>query len=125
MQRGSARRALADETGAGSVLCVAIVAVVLLVIALLLSVTNALAVKHQVQTSADAAALAAADVAAGVVSGYPCEVAAAVAEREGVVLGSCQMQGMVAEVTASRVVLGIEVDARSRAGPADGRAPPV
>ena len=76
-----------------------------------------LAVRQAVAGAADAAALAAADVASGLVSGYPCATAALVAAANGAAVASCAVDGLVVTVSASRDILGLAVTATATAGP--------
>jgi secretion/DNA translocation related TadE-like protein len=110
------------ERGAGTVaalgLGLAIVAVFLLAVPLYV----ALAARHAVTGAADAAALAAADAASGLVPGHPCDLAARVAAANGASVEDCAVDGLVATVTVGRTVLGLAVSERASAGPA-GSAP--
>lgn len=108
---------MTGETGAGSVLAVALVGAIAALASLTLPLYMGLAVRQSVSAAADAAALAAADVAAGIVPGYPCDAARAVAAANGAELGSCELDGLVATVSASRLILGIAVTSRATAGP--------
>ena len=74
-------------------------------------------VKHRVKDAADAAALAAADVAIGLAPGAPCDLAAAVAEGNGASVLACRVDGLVATVTAGVTVLSLPITATSTAGP--------
>jgi secretion/DNA translocation related TadE-like protein len=67
--------------------------------------------------TADAAALAAADVASGLVSGFPCARAARVAAANRASLASCAVDGLIVTVVVSRSILGITVTATATAGP--------
>lgn len=96
---------------------VGIVAALVTVTALLLPLGSALVVRQLVAGAADAAALAAADVASGLLPGVPCSVAETVTAAHGVVLTGCSVTGAVVVVSAERSVLGIPVIATSRAGP--------
>lgn len=109
--------ALRDDRGSGSVLALAVVAATLVVTALLMTLGAAFTVKHQVQGAADAAALAAADVSAGFVGGYPCEAAKRVAELNGAGLADCELAGVTAAVRVQRSFMGIIVAVSARAGP--------
>ncbi|MFS0712424.1 helicase [Microbacterium sp. 2P01SA-2] len=68
---------------------------------------------------ADTAALAAADTALGFVGGVPCDRAAQVVERAGLVLTVCETDGVVATVVVGATVSAFAVQARARAGPAE------
>lgn len=75
--------------------------------------------RHRAAGAADAAALAAADAAAGWVEGEPCALAAELAEAARVRLSSCTVDTATAEarVTVSvRTPIG-STQMRSRAGP--------
>jgi secretion/DNA translocation related TadE-like protein len=111
-----------DERGSGAVLSLAPVAALAAVVTILLPFALLMPVKHRVKDAADAAALAAADVAVGLVPGAPCEVAATVVEGNGAELADCRMDGPIATVTAAATVAGVPVRATSSAGPPpDGR----
>lgn len=113
----SARSGLKGDSGAGSVLTVALVGAVAAVASLSLPLYMALAVRQSVAAAADAAALAAGDVAVGIAGGYPCDVAARVAAANGASLQSCEADGLVMTVSVSRALLGFPVVARATAGP--------
>lgn len=110
-------RSLRDETGAGSILVVAILAAVLGLSALSVPLYSVLAVKRVTSGAADAAALAAADVAIGRSPGVPCVAAARIAEANGTVLAACQPDGLVVTVRVEAGVLGFTVSATASAGP--------
>lgn len=74
----------------------------------------------QVSTSADAAALAAADTASGFATGAPCERARELVERAGFALSGCRLDGLVATVEVSATAGVLPVVARARAGPPPG-----
>lgn len=109
---------LSSERGAGSVLALAVIAALLGLAALTLPVSAALVAKQRVTGAADAAALAAADVATGLVAGYPCAVAASVAAANGAVLAGCQIDGLVVTVQVSATIGVLPVAAAATAGPA-------
>jgi secretion/DNA translocation related TadE-like protein len=108
---------VAGEDGSGSVLAVALGASVLVLTGLALPLNQALTVRQTVANAADAAALAAADTASGLVSGYPCENAAEAARLNGAELGECVVEELVVKVSAVRRVLGVPVTVWARAGP--------
>ncbi|HEU0257272.1 MAG TPA: Rv3654c family TadE-like protein [Microbacteriaceae bacterium] len=104
------------ERGAGSVLAVAVLAVVT-VFAVALAVASVVAVEgRRAQAAADLAALAAADTASGLVPGIPCDTALRVARANDAALQACALEGQVALVT---VEAGARWPVRStaRAGP--------
>jgi secretion/DNA translocation related TadE-like protein len=101
---------------------VALVASVLLLAGLALPLNAALTTRQLTANAADAAALAAADTASGLVPGYPCANAAEAARLNGAVLGDCAVHGLEARVTAMRHVLGVVVSVAARAGPPSAKA---
>ena len=106
------------ERGSGSVLAVALLGALFTLTAVLVPVLALLPVNQAVQGAADAAALAAADVASGLVPGVPCVTAARSAELNGALLVACSVDGLNATVVVSRTVGGFPIGSRARAGPA-------
>ena len=106
-----------NEQGAGSVLVLGVVAACVTVSLLVIPIYRGAVTKRLVANAADAAALAAADVAIGIVPGVPCEAASTAAVLNGARLSECVLSGAVATVTAESSVLGVPVRARARAGP--------
>jgi len=113
-------RDLTGERGAGSVLAVAIVASIVGVTSMFIPLYTGLQLRHVLSGTADAAALAAADVAVGISRGFPCEVAAEFAAANGATLSSCTVDGLVVTVSVSRPFFGILVTAFATAGPPTG-----
>ena len=113
--RAASRRWRGDR-GAGTVLALAIVAATTIATIAVLGVAAALAVRHRAATAADAAALAAADVVLGAVTGEPCARAEHVASANGVDLFSCRVEGAEAVVAVRTEVLGVPVEVQARAG---------
>lgn len=105
------------ERGAGTVVALGLGLAIVAVLMLAVPLSAALVTRHAVAGAADAAALAAADAASGLVPGYPCETAARVAAANGVVLASCTVDGLVATVSLSRGILGLAITERATAGP--------
>lgn len=105
------------ETGSGGVLALALVAATILLAGLTLPIGAMLAGKQRAVAAADAAALAAADVAVGIVAGFPCEVAASVAEANGARLAACEVDGLIATVHVTGSLAGPRVMAGATAGP--------
>lgn len=112
-----ALRIVRDERGAASVLAIALVAATLIALGLLAPLCAAYAARQQAAGAADAAALAAADTASGLVSGVPCERASRAAELNGATLDACEVTGLIALVQVSTAVLGLPITASARAGP--------
>ena len=111
-------RAAADR-GAGTVLVVALVAVVLSAGLALVAAGVALARGQQLSAAADAAALAAGDVLLGWVAGEPCAVATRVAAAHDARLEHCSSEGLAVTVRVRASILGIVVERSARAGAAD------
>ena len=117
-----------DDHGAGTVIGVGIAAALLCCVAVFAPVVSASVMRHRGATVADAAALAAASAAAGLVMGDPCERAAQVASAGGVSLALCDVDGLVVTVAVSVPILGAELSVYATAGPPPefpyGRGPP-
>ncbi|MEP6480452.1 MAG: Rv3654c family TadE-like protein [Rhodoglobus sp.] len=108
------------EHGSGSILAVALVAGLASLASLSLPLYMGLATRQSVAAAADAAALAGADVEVGILSGYPCDAASRVAAANGAALSSCDSDGLVVTVSATRYILGIPVTSFASAGPPEG-----
>ncbi|WP_162940254.1 Rv3654c family TadE-like protein [Gryllotalpicola protaetiae] len=108
---------LRRERGSGSVLAVAVLGAIVLVSGAAVLGLGALAAQQGVQAAADAGALAAADTLSGRNAGYPCENAARAAALDQASITSCETDGLVAVVAASRGWSRFELSARARAGP--------
>ena len=107
----------ATDRGAGSVLIVSIVGVLVALTSIVIPSYMALATRQSLLAAADAAALAAADTASGTFAGDPCDRASSVALANGGRLDVCQVDGYVVTVLVSRAVLGIRTTASATAGP--------
>jgi hypothetical protein len=99
------------------VLGVAIIGAILLVVAIELPLYIGLSVRQSVIGAADSAALAAADVAVGIVPGVHCEAAEQIVAANGAVLTGCVADGLVVTVSADRSFLGLHLRAVATAGP--------
>ncbi|MGG5170741.1 Rv3654c family TadE-like protein [Pseudarthrobacter sp. J1738] len=111
-----------EERGAGTVLSVTLCLVLLLLLGGILMFSQAASSAVRAAKAADLAALAAADVARGLASGEPCEVAREVVDKQRATLASCEVLGPEADmviVTATvHIVLGLgDATGRSKAGP--------
>ena len=109
-----------SETGAGSILAIAVLGATVLLTTLVVSILALLTVGRSVANAADAAALAAADTASGAIAGYPCAAAEAVATLNEAAVLRCSVTGLIASVSVTRTVHGIDVSAHARAGPPPG-----
>ena len=110
-----------SEVGAGSILALAIVAVVVVLALAMVGLGVGLVARQRTIAAADASALAAADVLLGAAPGDPCAVARSVAERNGAVLETCELDGFIATVTTASQLAGVPISARSTAGPESAR----
>lgn len=108
---------LRAERGAGSILVVAIIATIVSALLLVAPLCRALVVRAEANGAADAAALAAADVARGLLPGVPCVIAASVATANGAKLDGCRVDGVIVTVRVSVAVLAFSVTAAATAGP--------
>lgn len=104
------------DRGAGSVLVVALIAVVSVAGLTVLGAAHALVRGQQLSSAADAAALAAADVLLGWVPGDPCAAAERIAEAHAVRLTGCDAVGTAVTVRVTLVTLGMTLERSSRAG---------
>jgi secretion/DNA translocation related TadE-like protein len=105
-----------SESGAGSVLVVALIAVVAFAGLTLIGAAQALVRGQQVSAGADSAALAAADVLLGWVAGEPCVVAQQVAEAHSARLVECVSTGLTVQVRVEASIFGVTVSRSARAG---------
>lgn len=105
------------DRGAGTILMVGLIATVVALAALVIPLYWALSVKHSLAGAADAAALAAADTASGLIAGYPCENAARLAAANDADIKECTVDGRIVTVSATRRILGILVTTTATAGP--------
>jgi secretion/DNA translocation related TadE-like protein len=105
------------DRGSGTVLALGVLGATVTVVLTLIPVTGAFVASQRVANAADAAALAAADVASGAVPGVACQLAAAAADLNGAVLGQCELSGAVARVSVSSRWWVFSLGASARAGP--------
>lgn len=108
---------LRGDAGSGSVLAIAVIASAVAVTLMLVSLTQALVLKQRVVAAADAAALAAADTASGALAGFPCDAAQKAARLNGARLDRCEIDGLIASVSAVSSYWGLNISVLARAGP--------
>jgi secretion/DNA translocation related TadE-like protein len=106
-----------EERGSGSLLALAVVAMLAVLTLAAVGVGAALAARQRVIAAADAGALAAADTALGIHPGVPCAEAARVVAAHDATLATCEVEGVVVTVSVSARVAGVFVTAQARAGP--------
>jgi len=104
------------ERGSATVVSLALVLGMLALAGVGMLAAGALLVAHTTQTSADRAALAAADVLVGVGSGEPCVVAREILIQSGAQLLECELSLTGAKVVAGSMVRGVLVTRRAHAG---------
>jgi secretion/DNA translocation related TadE-like protein len=123
----AARRGISrDQDGAGTIVSVAMMGLIVIVTVAASGVVSVVASHRRAQAAADLTALAGA--AALQDGGNACERAAAIAERNGSRLSGCEVDGWNVAVTVvvSSVRLPggpLELPARGRAGPVGVSAP--
>ena len=120
MSRGRALAAvtgIGGDRGSGSILAVAVVAAMLGLVAISTPLYVVLSAKQRAMAAADAAALAAASVALGIVPGLPCAAAASLATANGASLTRCEPDGAIVTVRVSVSAMGFAVPAAATAGP--------
>jgi secretion/DNA translocation related TadE-like protein len=96
---------------------VALLSALFTITAVLIPVLALLPVNQAVQGAADAAALAAADTASGLIPGVPCDAAARAAQLNGANLVGCTIDGLIVTVSVTRPAGLIAIGSRARAGP--------
>jgi secretion/DNA translocation related TadE-like protein len=110
---------LRGERGSGSLLGIAVMGSLAALFCLTTPLYLGLTIAQSVSASADAAALAGADVASGIAPGDPCGVAAEVASADGTNSRACSVDGLDVTVRVDRVFFGLELSAVATAGPPD------
>lgn len=101
-----------NESGAGSVIAIALMVALSGLGMLFLVQTNSVVMRVSVEQAADNAAIAAADSLRGLTTGTPCESAELVAVRSGFAVKRCQFVGndVLVELVSGSIT------ARARAG---------
>lgn len=107
------------QQGSALVLALGIMSMTVTAGALALLSADLLRHGQAVQVVANNAALAASDVARGVVSGHPCTVARHLATHQGVRLESCAITDGLATVIASASRYGFRIEKAAAAKPAE------
>ena len=113
-----------DERGAGTVLVVTMIGLVVTVTVGTSGAVGVVAGHRRAQSAADLSALAGASTLQS--GGDPCQRARVIAGRNGAELQRCQVDGMEVVVVVARNVrlpgMPMELEARARAGPAQNQA---
>ena len=108
---------MVSDVGAGSVLALAVVGVVVSLALSTVALGNGLLARQRTIAAADAAALGAADVLLGAAPGLPCETAELIASVNKTALTSCDLDGYVVTVTVRSAAFGVPITASATAGP--------
>ncbi|MBO0985092.1 Rv3654c family TadE-like protein [Rathayibacter sp. SD072] len=114
---GGPVRVRAPEDGSAATAAIGVVAGTILVTAAVLAGCGALVGHQRAVAAADGAALAAADVASGLLPGEPCGAADRVARAGAAQVSECAVDEGVATVEVVVSVGPVVLPARSRAGP--------
>ncbi|MCU1529604.1 MAG: helicase [Frondihabitans sp.] len=109
-------RRLGSDSGAISVIAVALLAIGVTTTAAVAGSASLLVERHRLGGAADAAALAAADAASGLIPGEPCDAASRLAESNSVSLGACDVDGSTVTVTVSSTLSGVPIEVTATAG---------
>ena len=105
------------QRGSGVVVAVSLMAVAVLLGGVAVTTVDLLRAADRAQRVANLAALAASDVAIGVVSGRPCVVARDVARQQQMELDACEVTGSLATVSISLRRHGVTIQKRAAASP--------
>jgi len=111
------RSADASDRGSGSILAIGIISASVVLIGMTAPLYIGTIAKHRAAAAADSAALAAADVASGLIPGYPCATADLLSIRNGAELVDCSISGLVVSVTVQVDSALGKTRVRAKAGP--------
>lgn len=107
---------LRGDLGSATVLMAGVIGAVVFVSTAIVGVSTVLVERHRLNQAADAASLAAADTAAGLRAGLPCEQAEALAAVNSSTVEACAVEGMTVTVRVRSSVGPIPVHATATAG---------
>jgi secretion/DNA translocation related TadE-like protein len=107
---------LCSEAGTISVIAVALLALGVSTTGAVAGAAALLVERHRLGAAADAAALAAADAASGLLPGEPCGVARRLAESNSASLMRCVVEGFTVTVGVASTVSGVPIEAAATAG---------
>lgn len=116
-KNGALMRPAIGEFGSGTILAMAVVALSVSCLGLSQIVAVNLLTEARLNAVAESAALSADDALRGLTTGYPCEVAKAIATENVVILDECRIVGFEAFVSLHVQSMGIVLSASARAGP--------
>jgi hypothetical protein len=107
------------QRGSGTLMALAILAVISLLGSSAIAVTIGLNEARSVQAVANQAALAVSDVSRGVVSGHPCRIASSLVSGAGYRLQACDVADGKAWIVVTGQWGGMGIEKRAHAGPPD------
>ena len=114
---GFRRGRCVGEDGSGTILAVAVIGLSIACLGITQTIALNLLMGARLNAVADSAALSADDALRGLVTGYPCEVAASIAKENMAILDECRIVGFEAFVKLHVQSMGIVLNASARAGP--------
>jgi secretion/DNA translocation related TadE-like protein len=106
-----------DDSGAGSVLGLGLIFIVLGIMTLSLGITTQSLAIARLQAQTDNAAIAAEDVLRGLAIGFPCETAGEIVQGFGGTLEQCHKVNLDLYISVRSEVLGIVQRVHARATP--------
>ena len=114
---GSLMISLSRDTGSGTVLSLAMIALSVSCLGITQTVALHLLSSARLNATTESAALSADDALRGLITGYPCEIAREIAAENMVILDECRIVGFEAFVKMHVDSMGIVLNATARAGP--------
>lgn len=120
--RGSDGPTTSRDSGAASVLAIALCGALTIACGAVLPLAMSLGASQRADGAADSGALAAADVASGLSPGEPCAIAALVVSANNARMTSCDVDGMVVTIQVGVIVGVVALSARATAGPPGSRS---
>ena len=108
-----------NDRGAGTILALAIMGLSVASLGVTEMVVDNFLGQERLQAFADSAVIAAEDALRGLTTGYPCDIARAIATENMVNLDECRIVGFEAFVNLRSQGMGIVLNASARAGPSN------
>ena len=105
------------ETGSGTVLSLAVIALSVLCLGVTQTLALSLLSGARLTAITESVALSADDALRGLITGYPCEIAEEIAAENVVILDECRIVGFEVFVKTHVQSMGIVLNATARAGP--------
>ena len=114
---GFRRGRCVGDGGSGTILALAVIGLSIACLAITQGIALNLLIGARLNAVAESAALSADDALRGLVTGYPCEIAASIAKENMAILDECRIVGFEAFVKLHVQSMGIVLNASARAGP--------